>query len=277
MIKKNISVFLLFFYSLVCLFFLSWQANQLVSGLRRTFFYLLKPVGEVPSKVLWHAGAFSGNLHQLMNLDSQYRNLQERWVRQRLDEKALYALRTENERLRALLSLPPRADTVGVMAVVWARDPQDWYRSILVRLGKKQGVAVGDPVVALQDGREVLVGRVVEDLGHTCKVLLISDSLSAVSARIQRTGEEGIVEGQNSSELMMNYLFADSDVRVGDDVVTAGLGGVFPEGILIGSVHQPSPESISVYRRAALKPAVRLHALHEVIILVRQPRGRILP
>ncbi len=75
------------------------------------------------------------------------------------------------------------------------------------------------------------------------------------------------MEGEGSYRLKMNYLFSDSDVRPGDEVVTAGLGGVFPEGIFLGVVEKVERESRESFKWARLKPAVRLSDLEEVFVL----------
>ena len=100
--------------------------------------------------------------------------------------------------------------------------------------------------------------------------LLVTDPLSAVSARLVRTGEQGSVEGMGSNQLLMNYLFLDGDVRPGDEVVTAGLGEIIPPGVALGTVEAVESESRQSFKRAVLKPSVGLNQLTEVLVLQKE-------
>ena len=110
-----------------------------------------------------------------------------------------------------------------------------------------------------------LAGRVLECGSHSSKVLLISDPLSSVSVSISRTGEQGLVQGQGSF-LTVEYLDLASDAKPGDEVVTNGLGGIFPQGIPVGVLTQVEV-SASGFRRGILKPSVSLNRIREVLVL----------
>lgn len=270
MIQRHATAILLGIYSLFCLVCLSFSADGFVRTTKHTFQYLLSPT-EVPvlSRMeTW--GSFGRHAARVIKLDQSYRDLQERWERNRLDEKRLLALEKENERLAALLALAPHPRYRPLAARVLARDSSDWFHSVMIERGRKAGVVVADPVVALQEGREVMVGEVVEVFDDSSRVLLVTDPLCAVSAHLGRTGEQGAVEGNDGNRLVMNYLFSDSDVQPGDEVFTAGLGHVFPEGVLVGSVERVEGDPKESFKRAFLKPAVRLDKLEEVRVLRKE-------
>jgi rod shape-determining protein MreC len=103
--------------------------------------------------------------------------------------------------------------------------------------------------------------------------LLVTDPFSAVSVRVPAKSEDGVAEGRGLGRLTLNYLFPDSAVQIGDDVMTAGLGHIFPEGVFVGRV--ASLEDVSketFFRRAVITPAVRLNNLHEVVIMLKKVR-----
>lgn len=272
MVQKHFSAVLFAAYSVFSLACLSWSADVYVRTLKHAFFYLMSPASLPILSEMDRWDAFGQNMARILRLDQDYRDLEQRWRRHSLDAKRFHALEQENERLAALLNLPPLAGYDPLAARILIRDPNDWFHSLLIGRGLADDVKVSDPVVAVQDGREVLVGQVVDIFEKTCRVLLITDPQSAVSARIERTGEEGAVEGQGSNRLAMNYLLSDGDVQVGDEVVTAGLGQIFPEGIRLGTVHSIEHISRESFRRAYLKPAVRLNRIDEVLVLRRKAR-----
>lgn len=270
MFQRHFSVFLLVGYSLFSLACLSWAADPLVRTFKQTFYYLMSPATVPLLSQMDQWGSFGQNTLRFLQLDRKYRELESQWQRDQLDRKRFHELEAENQRLTALLGMPARAEYKAIVAGVLSRDANDWFHSLLIARGEVDGVNVLDPVAALQNGREVLVGRVAEIYANTARVLLLTDPLSSVSAKVSRTNEQGAVEGEGSYRLKMNYLFSDSDVKAGDEVVTAGLGGVFPEGIFLGVVENVERESRESFKWARLKPAVRLSDLEEVFILRRE-------
>ncbi len=269
MLQRHFSAFLLVVYSLFSLTCLSWSADSFVRTLKHTFFYLVSPATLPVLSQMDRWGDFGQNMARLLRLDQSHRDLEARWRQHRLDDKRFRAVERENERLTALLGLRPRPAHEILVGRVWAYDANDRFHSIFIRRGRRDGVRVADPVIAFQDGREVLVGQVTDVFNETCRVLLLTDPLSAVSAAIPRTGEQGSVEGQGSARLVLNYLFPDSDVRVGDEVVTAGLGGIFPEGMAVGYVESVEADPETRFKKAFLRPAGRFNNLTEVCLLRR--------
>jgi rod shape-determining protein MreC len=273
--QKHLSELLLAVYTVFCLSCLAWSADPAVRTVKLSLEYLLSPASTEVLEQMETLGDFGRNASRLLRLDADYRRLEWRWRLRRLDEKRLRALEAENRRLTSLLNLTPPPEFSPQAARVLARDSGDWFHSVLIDRGLRSGVRVSDPVVAFQSGREVLVGQVIETRENSSRVLLVTDPLSAVSARVQRTGEEGAVEGQGVRRLVMNYLLSDSDVKPGDEVVTAGLGRIFPESIHLGTVERVEGDRQDVFKRAYLLPAAGLSRLNEVMVLRRRtPGGR---
>jgi len=115
---------------------------------------------------------------------------------------------------------------------------------------------------------EGLVGRVVEVTPYTAKVQLVTDPVSASGGLLQRTRVTGIVSGNLGAGLRMRYLPLLADVAVGDEVVTSGMGGVFPKGIPVGRVTAVERKSGALFLEAVLQPKVDLGRLEEVLILM---------
>ncbi|MBI4397352.1 MAG: rod shape-determining protein MreC [Elusimicrobia bacterium] len=274
MFQRHFASLLLGIYSFFCLTCLTWSADSFARTAKHAFYYLLSPASLPVLSQMDQWGTFGHNMAQLLRLDQSYRDVEDKWRRRLFDERRFRALEEENQRLAALLGLPPLPDYKPFAARILARDTNDWFHSLLVLNGQDKDVSVSDPVVTIQGDREVLVGQVVEVFGATSRVLLVTDPLSAVSARVSRTGEEGIVEGQGANRLFMNYLFSDSDVQVGDEVVTAGLGQVFPEGVLLGHIEEVEGASRENFKRARLAPAVLVNRLNEVLVLHRMPQEK---
>lgn len=176
-----------------------------------------------------------------------------------LREQALAA-----QRLQRLLNLRDQPAYRAVSARVIGRDPSRWYATILVDRGSRDGVYRNAPVVT-SDG---VLGRVIEVTPGAARVLLIADSRSAVSVVVQRSRDAGVVEGRSGLMLHMKYLSRTSEVAPGDTVVTSGLGGVFPRGLVVGRITKVVREPGALQQEAEIEPAAALDRLEEVVVLL---------
>lgn len=183
-------------------------------------------------------------------------------------------LRDENARLEALLGMPSRPDYRTVPARVAQRRLGMWWQQIVLRRGKKDGVRPGCPVVNAYG----VVGRVRDVFSDTCVVELISSPSFRISAML--SGEEKIAvtyQGAGASpfsratgrigDIPAGTVFPENGTRT--DVVTSGLGGIFPAGLRIGSLAgTPARSSDGVFREAVVEPAQNLASIEEAAILV---------
>ncbi len=185
-------------------------------------------------------------------------------------------LREENNRLQeALLAakrigkLAPLQErrSTAVAANVFARDPSSWFKTVLVDKGEKDGVS-RDMAVAVADG---VVGRVIEAFPNTAKILLITDPNSGVDVIVQRTRAQGIMEGRVEEFCILKYVKKSDDVQVGDKVITSGLGGIFPKGLLTGTVTKVERKRPGIFQTVEVVPTADLSRLEEVLILSEEP------
>jgi len=182
-------------------------------------------------------------------------------LRRRLD--ALQEQAAEAQRLQRLLALKDSPGARFLGARVVGRDATNWFKTIILDRGSRDGLRRNMPVVA-PDG---LVGRVVEVAATSAKVQLVTDPLSAVGGLIQRTRVTGIVTGGLGAGIRITYLPLLADVGVGDEVLTSGMGGVFPKGIPVGRVVAVERRSGALFQEASLEPTVDLAQVEEVLVL----------
>jgi rod shape-determining protein MreC len=182
-------------------------------------------------------------------------------LKRRLDQLQDQAL--ETQRLERLLAMRQVSKAEFLTARVVGKDATNWFKTILLDRGSLEGIRRNQPALA-PDG---LVGRVVEVAPTSARVQLLTDPLSAVGGMIQRTRVTGIVSGNLEAGARVRYLPLMADVVVGDEVVTSGMGGVFPKGILIGRISSVERKSGALFQEATLQSAVDLSRLEEVLIL----------
>ncbi len=174
----------------------------------------------------------------------------------------------ENERLRGLLSFKKAGSYKLIPAQVIGRDSTNWYRTIIINKGTNQGVGKDMPVV-LPEG---LVGKVIQADKDLSQVMLMIDPNLKVSSLVQLSREAGIVEGCGRTGLSkMKYLSPQTIAQPGDIVISSGLGGIYPKGIIIGRIKKIERDSGGLYSYAWIEPAVNFSKLEEVLCLVKKP------
>jgi rod shape-determining protein MreC len=112
-----------------------------------------------------------------------------------------------------------------------------------------------------------VIGRIALPSGHTATVQLIIDRSAAAAGRIERSRTEGIALGNGDGTLRFEYLSATADVERGDVVVTAGLDGVYPAGLVLGKVELVEKNG-PAYRRVTIRPVVDFSTLETVLVLL---------
>ncbi|MCD7734901.1 MAG: rod shape-determining protein MreC [Clostridiales bacterium] len=175
----------------------------------------------------------------------------------------------ENERLRALLELrEKRSDFVFESATVTGRSVTSWSATLTISKGAAQGIEEGDCVIT-EAG--YLVGVVGEAGTNWSTVVTVIDPDISMGALVFSTGEDGLLEGDLTLMLegacRLSYLSTDSAIAVGDEVLTSGLGGVYPSGLMIGTVERVETTSSGVELYAVLRPSADLEALEEVFVI----------
>ncbi len=172
-----------------------------------------------------------------------------------------------NQRLRALLNFKKSIATSLLPAELVAFDPSGWFQTILIDKGSSDGVAQ-DMAVVSADG---LMGRVIGVSSHYAKVLLILDANSAVDALIQRSRVRGVLVGLGRDLCLLKYVQRNEDVQVGDQVISSGMGGVFPKGLLLGTVQEVVRGNSGLFQRVEVEPAANFNRLEEVMVVIQPP------
>ena len=179
--------------------------------------------------------------------------------------------REENARLRELLDLrEQRRDLTSDLesATVTEHTVTNWTSSLTLNKGTQHGVEVDDCVI---DETGALVGIVREVGSNWSIVLTLVDSDTSLGAQVFRTNDLGLVQGDFSLMedclLRMDYLPAECELLGGDLVVTSGLGGYYPSGLVIGSVEEVQMDDSGAASYAILTPAVDFDALVQVFVI----------
>ncbi len=175
----------------------------------------------------------------------------------------------ENRLLREVLNLrPQQEDYVYELAAVIEQGASNWESALTLNRGEKHGVEPGDSVMT-ETG--FLVGVVSEVGSSWCKVLTVLDTEFTIGAKVFRTEEVCVAEGNfrlmPEGKLTARYLDPNSSITVGDLVVTSGLGEYYPPGLVIGAVESLKMDDSGLSLTATLTPKAELSELRQVLIV----------
>ena len=208
---------------------------------------LISPVqNAVSSATRWVKSWFS-DLADVDKLRGDYEQLQIDYMQLQYQYTQLEEEARENDRLKALLDAQSRYEELNpIYARVIAKEAGRWFDLFSINRGTLSGVSKGMAVISA-DG---LVGRVYEAGLNYAKVICIINGDSAVSCLIERTRDNGVMRGQltaasDDDTCRMYYVPSVNDIMPGDSVVTSGLDGVYPKGLVVGTVSEVSRQSVT--------------------------------
>jgi len=185
-----------------------------------------------------------------------------------IENVRLKEIESENETLRRLLSFTQANPTHSYKAAevkgrVIGRDPSNFLSYLIIDLGSQQAIEKGMPVITERG----LVGRITDVGSNWAKVMLIIDPSSSVNALIQSSRATGVVEGQVGGSLVMKYIPQGETINVNDIVLTSGLGGNFPQKLIIGQVTAVHQRDIEMFQQAHIQPTVDFSNLEIVLVI----------
>lgn len=212
---------------------------------------------------------FADNVKDLLNTYDENKILKER-----LDEYAQIRvesdrLKKENEELKSVLEKEQDlADYKPHHASVISRNPDQWDESLIIDKGEVHGIEKNMAVITA-DG---MIGKIKNTgkLSSTVQLITTIDRTNRFHATIQ--GEQdmyGLIEGYDSETklLTLTEIPANFEIKEGLDVITSGLGGVYPKGLYIGKIEMVEPDQYGLTQTAYVKPAANFYNLEEVIVV----------
>lgn len=224
------------------------------------------PFQNLFDQVVSSTEAFWLNYFHLVNVRHENRQLKNELLELRMANSRYQELLETQERIEALLQFKQTLNLPVIPAQVIGLDPSGWFKSIIIDKGKQAGLRLDMPVVNAFG----VVGRVVSVSPNYAKVLLIIDQNSAIDCLIQRSRDRGMLKGLMSEICKLDYVVKSSDVKVGDILVTSGLGGVFPKGLPMGRVLKVKEMPGELFKDVSIMPAVDFSKLEEVLVVIEE-------
>ena len=262
--RANILALVIFLLLVGGVFLISPRTTQRLQG---GLLQMLSPFLRTGSSAQLKVRSFTEGLKTLRELEKDVKLLRLENEELKATNLMLRDLRDENNRLRIALQYRERSFFDLLAARVIARDSATWWSKVKIDRGSEDGIGPEMPVLTDQG----LVGKTTVVGLNISTVLLIGDETCRVAAKVEGTREQGVLSGTRTStthmpELTLNFLSKKADLRPGQRVYSSGVGGVFPSGVLLGTVK--TFEARELDGRADVAPAVDLTTLQDVFVVI---------
>lgn len=209
--------------------------------------------------------SFSG-VFNLSKLQKENAGLKDANNRLQAEVAQLQEAKKENEKLRADLRFVTNANYTYEAAEVTVIEPSNLRGMISVNKGAKNGIKSGMAVIS----EGFMVGKIVEVTENNSKILLITDPSSAIPVTLQQANTSGLAKGQIGTGVAMEKISQGEKINEGDTVISSGLGGEIPRGLILGFVTKVEKQDNSLFVTGDIRPAANLYGLSRVIIIKNQ-------
>jgi len=262
------SIIALLIFAVILAYFLTFGPES-TRNIQSGFYQLISPFLTTGSGLEKQITAMRKGLKTLEELERDNQQL-------RVDNRALKAsndalrdVEREVNRLRVALDYRERSIFKLVPAEIVTRETSTWWRTVTINRGTRDGIKT-DMAVVTEEG---LVGKTTTVSDNISVVILVSDENCRVAARVEGTREQGIVAGERVAGALtplldLHFLSKQANLQLGQRVYTSGVGGVFPSGLLVGTVKEYRVRELD--SQARLNPAVDLSKLEDVFVITGQ-------
>lgn len=190
-------------------------------------------------------------------------------LNQRIDELSfenarLQSAKSENLTLRRALNFQEQQDYEMIPAAVTSMDPTGFSQTILIDKGESDGVILGQATIVSPG---LLVGRVTKIQSHSAEITLITDPSMTINGEVTDSAARGLVKGEHGISLILDLVTQNEVIKSGDRIITSGLSGDFPRGLLIGEINAIKSSSSELFQQAFVSPVADLKNLKFVFLV----------
>ncbi|WPU64906.1 rod shape-determining protein MreC [Peredibacter starrii] len=224
---------------------------------------VISPVQEGLASSKKNLSSLWDNYLSIVNTSKENTVLKKQISRLESDLTFMEEMRKENLRLKRLLNFSDEKEHTRVLAQVVGWDSANEFKVIRLNKGTRHGIKPMSPVITDHG----LVGYVYRATDNYADVLTILDQNNRVDVVVERTRTHGIIEGVLNFKCALKYIMRNEQVEVGDKLITAGVGGIYPKGIKVGMITSIAKENFGMTLSIEVVPSVDFDKLEEVLVL----------
>jgi rod shape-determining protein MreC len=225
--------------------------------------WILRPLQAASQGAVNWIADFGENYDTLSGFRAENERLRRRIQNLEVERQKLLEAEATNRQLKQLLDFRSHLPAGAITASIIANSAASWFQSCQIDKGSADGVHKGMAVVTPLG----VVGQVVAVTPRAAKVLLLTDPNSGIDVLVQRTRSRGIVSGSLENGTVLKYMKRSEDVQEGDRLITSGMDGVFPKGLMVGAVIKVRKQHLGLFQFVEVLPAVQTARTENVLVV----------
>ena len=265
---KTIIFFIVF--TLFCIISLSIQASPFTLSVEGIGSLMLLPFQKAYDSLNEGMHLFWAGFTELKDLKEELEKTKAKLHEyEDLSEKTIL---DENARLRQMLNLREHVPFEFIPCSIISKDPDNWFRTILINRGSDDGIKENMPVISYYEGEKVVFGKVIEVRGRVSRVEPIIASTMNLGVMFQESRYAGLLSSYNYNPeyCLMSYIKKSIPISQGDKILTSGQGGLFPKGLLVGMVIKSFMNESATFQEAIIKPFIDYASVEEVYVIKKE-------
>jgi rod shape-determining protein MreC len=262
-ISRNLQI-IIFLIILIIITSIVWPQNPINSGIKNIGGFIVNPAKSFLGKTIRKTSNVFKTVKDIRKL-AQINQMLEIDNRKLIVENSrLKEVENENKILRSQLAFSQDRPAFNLTAAqVIGRDPSNFLQYMTIDKGENNGLRKNMMVIS----QGYLVGKISEINKTSAKVFLITNPSSIVNAMVQESRATGIVKGALGYDLTIEAISQDAKVKTGDLVITSGLGGTYPKGLIIGKIEQVEEKQSAVFKKARITPLIDFTSLEVIFVI----------
>jgi len=262
--RNKIVQFLLILLSIIIIFSFVFPSTNIAKSLKNGFIFLTNPISNFFRTNSLESWGNISSIFRISEIKNQNDNLKSENIILKSENAKLEEMKNENKILRDQLDLKKDKSSFNLIASdVVGVGVDDFNEIIVINKGRRDGVSKNSAVITEQ----FLIGRVINVYPTSAQVQLITSVDSIVNGLIQESRAKGIVKGEIGYGLKMESITKKADVKEGQTVVTSGLGGGFPKGLIIGFIDEVLSSQGDIFSFASLVNPINFNSLEIVFVI----------
>ncbi len=272
MLIRHRSVVAFISFSLFCIIALSVQSTTFTLTMEGVISAVTMPFQKAYDGIQGGVSRLWAGFTELTEVREELQKTLGRLQKYEAMNEEMSEIKRENARLRNLIGMKERIEFDSIPASIISKDPDNWFRTIIINRGTIDGVMENMPVIAFQGGQKAVVGKIIEARRSISRIAPIISPDVKIGVKLQDARFPGLLYGYsgNSNLCKMDYISRAAFIKFNDVVITSGQGGVFPAGLVVGTVLKSYALESSSFQRAIVKPVIDYDLVEDVFVIKKK-------